>query len=171
MESYAVRRNGSTAVFVESGWDAELRSASAGLATATLVVLLICTSRECLAETGITVAMVQPATVSSLAVATGMSDVVQPEARTKVRRLSELDALMAVRMGPTSVTARETDESIAAAVARGNDKNLERPKPFRKKSNDLFRSQREVQIGDEEMLVRLRVRPTTRNAMSVEVRF
>jgi hypothetical protein len=56
-------------------------------------------------------------------------------------------------------------------VARGNDKKLERPNPFRKKSSDLFRSQRQIQIGDEEMVMRLRVRPKTRNAMSVEFRF
>jgi hypothetical protein len=100
-----------------------------------------------------------------------MADYVPAATRPKVRRLNELDALMAVRLGPKPVTARETDASIAAAVARGNDKKLERPNPFRKKSSDLFRSQRQIQIGDEEMVMRLRVRPKTRNAMSVEFRF
>ncbi len=165
MESKAVRHDG-------SAWPAELRFASSGLATATLVVLLICTSRECLAaEPGVSVAMLGKASVSSLATTADMADVVPSATRPKVRRLRELDALMAVRMGAEPVSARETDEAIAAAVARGNDKKLERPKPFRKKSNDLFRSQRAVQIGDEEMLLRLRVRPKTRNAMSVELRF
>jgi hypothetical protein len=164
MESNAVRNDG-------SAWDAELRFASNGLATATLVVLLICASRESLAESGVSVAMVGNASVSSLATTGSMADYVPAATRPKVRRLNELDALMAVRLGPKPVTARETDASIAAAVARGNDKKLERPNPFRKKSSDLFRSQRQIQIGDEEMVMRLRVRPKTRNAMSVEFRF
>ncbi len=166
MESKAIRNDA-------SAWDAELRFASNGLATATLVVLLICSSRECLAETGVSsVAMVGHATVSTLATSATRIDSSPWLARTPERRLRALDTLLAVHADPNPIaTARETDASIAAAVARGNDKRLERPKPFRKKSNDLFRSQREVQLGDEEVVVRLRVRPKTRNAMSVEVRF
>ena len=154
-----------------SAWDAELRFASNGLATATLMVLLVCASRESLAENGVSVAMAGNATVSTLASTAARFDTAVSPVRIPEPRLRDLDLLLAVRSAPTSVTARETDAAIAAAVARGNDKRLERPKPFRKKSNDLFRSQREVHFGDEELLVRVRVRPKTRNAMSVELRF
>jgi len=67
--------------------------------------------------------------------------------------------------------APSVDESLAAAVEGGSDASLERPDPFRKRSFDLFRTEREVEIGDREMRVRLRVRPKTRETVSVELRF
>ena len=67
--------------------------------------------------------------------------------------------------------AEIADESIAAAVNRGTNPDLKRLSGFRKKSTDLFNTERQVEIGDQEMLVRLRVRAKARKAMSVEVKF
>ena len=173
MESFEVRNHESAAVAIWMGLDAELRLASNGLATATLVVFLLCASRESLAQTAAEAGTSLASTVSmagAVAVAVAGDPPIGVSA-TKLRRLREFDALLAVRNGPETVTARETDEAIAAAVSRGTAKELERPQPFRKKSNDLFRTQRAVQIGNQEMLVRLRLRPKTREVMSVEFRF
>jgi len=156
------------------GLDAELRLASTSLATATLVVLLLCATREGLAQTGAagggSAGQVTAVLASaSIPTADALPLVVDPP---KIQRLRELDALLAVRGGlATPISARQTDEAIAAAVARGTAKDLAKPKAFRKKSNDLFRTQRDVQILDQEMQVRLRLRAKTRNAMSVELRF
>ncbi len=177
MESCEVWKIGSATVPAWMGLDAELRFASTGLATATLVVLLVCASREGLAESGSAGGSMRGEAVTLLASATtSMSTalvVEAPSARltTKVRRLRELETLLAVRGGLAPVSARETDAAIVAATARGNDKALERPKAFRKKSTDLFRTQRQVQIGNQEMQVRLRLRAKSRNAVSVELRF
>jgi hypothetical protein len=67
--------------------------------------------------------------------------------------------------------AEITDESIAAAVNRGTNPDLKRLSGFRKKSTDLFNTERQVEIGNQELLVRLRVRAKARKAMSVEVKF
>jgi len=67
--------------------------------------------------------------------------------------------------------AQRTDESIAAAVEVGNNPDLEPVSKFRKRSTDLFRTEREVEIGQREMLLRLRLRAKTRRAVSVELRF
>ena len=82
-----------------------------------------------------------------------------------------LDALLAV---PTTryVHFREsTDEALAAAVRNGNDPGLERPNPFRKRKIDLFRSEHPLVIGENEMLLRLRLRAKMSEAVSVELRF
>ena len=153
--------------------EAELRFASSSLATATLVVLLVCATREGIAQTGATGdSLGGNATTTVALVSTGGSPPAAAVLPTiKVQQLCDFDALLAVRGGSTPITARQTDAAIAAATARGHAKDLERPQPFRKKSTDLFRTQREVQIGNQEMLVRLRLRAKTRNAMSVELRF
>lgn len=65
--------------------------------------------------------------------------------------------------------AERTDAFLAEAVARGSDPL--RPSAFRKRNIDLFRSEREVEIGEQEMLLRLRLRAKTRETMSVELRF
>jgi hypothetical protein len=177
MESYDVWKIGPATVPAWMGLDAERRLASTGLATATLVVLLVCTTQEALAETGSAVRSMRGEAVTLLASTTNsMSTALVAEApsarlSTKVRRLREIEALLAVRGGLAPVTPRETDAANVAAAERGHDKALERPKAFRKKNTDLFRTQREVQIGDQEMQVRLRLRAKSRNAVSVELRF
>lgn len=75
----------------------------------------------------------------------------------------------AVVMG--SWKPKTTDERLAAAIAIGNNPDLEPRKPFRKRSRDLFRTERPVSIGNAEMLVRLRIRAKARQAMSVELHF
>jgi len=67
--------------------------------------------------------------------------------------------------------APTTDEVLAAAVARGSNPALEPKKPFRKRSADLFRTERPVEIGDAQMVLRLRLRAKSREAMSVELHF
>lgn len=172
MESSAIRKNDSATLAVPPiGWEAELRFASNGLAASALLLLILCASQECLAETGSSVPAMRDDSPASLAAAIEVAEVVAPTPRPS--SLREIDALLAVRSVQSGARAREraTDAAIADAVERGNPRELERKKPFRKKSADLFRSEREIQIGDEEMLVRLRLRAKTRNAMSVELRF
>jgi hypothetical protein len=67
--------------------------------------------------------------------------------------------------------AQLTDDSIAAAVERGTNPDLEHRSGFRKRSQDLFRTEREIEIGNQEMLVRLRLRAKSRETVSVELRF
>lgn len=172
MESTAIRTNDSATLPARTtGWEAELQMASNGLAAATLVALLVCTPQPGLAEPGSSIPALLDGGLAALASPIDVAEVVPPTAPPSPRR--EIDALLAVRGVQPGVRAREqaTDEAIASAVERGNPRELERKKPFRKKSTDLFRSEREIQIGDEEMLVRLRLRAKTRNAMSVELRF
>ncbi|MBW2423486.1 MAG: hypothetical protein JRG86_04520 [Deltaproteobacteria bacterium] len=68
-------------------------------------------------------------------------------------------------------TAQATDEALAAAVAEGSRKDLERESGFRKRNTDLFRAEREVEIGDKEMRLRLRLRAKQREAVRVELKF
>lgn len=83
-----------------------------------------------------------------------------------------LDPLFAVPgLMPFRSDAQRTDESLAAAVEVGNNPDLEPVSKFRKRSTDLFRTEREVEIGQREMLLRLRLRAKTRRAVSVELRF
>lgn len=64
-----------------------------------------------------------------------------------------------------------TDEVLVAAVAEGTNPDLEPRNPFRKRSRDLFRTERPLTIGNREMLLRLRLRAKARRAMSVELHF
>lgn len=83
-----------------------------------------------------------------------------------------LESLLTLRASAMHLPkARSTDELLAAAVALGTNPDLEPKKPFRKRSRDLFRTERPVSIGNADMLVRLRLRAKARRAMSVEVRF
>ena len=172
MESLDVRNSEFASVAVWMGLDAELRLASNSLATATLVVCLLCASRESLAQGSEARSSLAPSVsmAGSVAVAIVGEQPVGLSA-TRMRRLSEFDSLLAVRNRPATASARETDAAIAAAVSQGSAKELVRPNPFRKKNSDLFRTQRAVQIGNQEMLLRLRLQPKTREVMSVEVRF
>jgi len=83
-----------------------------------------------------------------------------------------LEALLTLRSNVMHLApAKTTDELLAAAVALGTNPDLEPRNPFRKRSRDLFRTERPVSIGNADMLVRLRLRAKARRAMSVEVRF
>ncbi len=73
--------------------------------------------------------------------------------------------------GVGSWKPQTTDEVLAAAVANGPNPDLEPRNPFRKRSRDLFRTERPVSIGNAELLLRLRLRAKTRKAVSVELRF
>lgn len=64
-----------------------------------------------------------------------------------------------------------TDEILAATLAGGSNPDLERPNPFRKRSRDLFRTERPVSIGDADMVLRLRLRARINRAVAVELRF
>ncbi len=177
MERYEVRQAVQSAVPAWIGMDAELRSASAGLATATLVVILLCATREGFAQTGAASDRVREDAAPDqprfdLLGRRPSLPAERPAASVARQQGSrELEALLAVRSGSAPITARQTDEAIVAAAARGLAKELEKPQPFRRKNTDLFRTQRAVQLGNQEMLLRLRLRANTRNAMSVELRF
>jgi hypothetical protein len=80
--------------------------------------------------------------------------------------------LFTSNFGSSSWKPATVDETLAIAVARGSSPEPERRNPFRKRSRDLFKTKfREVKIGRAEMLMRLRLRAKSRNAISVEVRF
>ena len=66
--------------------------------------------------------------------------------------------------------AEIADAEIAAAVERGTNPELAKKNAFRKRNLDLFRTEREVEIGEQEMLLRLRLRAKSRETMSVELR-
>lgn len=175
MDRTLIRMVDSALPDVWTGIDAGLRSASAGLATATLVVVIFGTTPEAQAQTGSSRAMVQsiePAVVPAKATSAATSDAAIALPLGRSQTLRDLDALLAVRGGGAApISARQADRAIAAAAARGVVGELERPQGFRKKSNDLFRKQRALQVGNQEMLLRLRLRAKTRNAMSIELRF
>lgn len=83
-----------------------------------------------------------------------------------------LAELLIVRgSGVGSWKPQTTDEVLAAAVANGTNPDLEPRNPFRRRSRDLFRTERPVSIGNADMLLRLRLRAKTRKAVSVELRF
>lgn len=67
--------------------------------------------------------------------------------------------------------AQIADESIAEAVEQGTNSDLNPLSAFRKRRSDLFRAERPVEIGEQEMLIRLRLRAKARKAMSVELHF
>lgn len=84
----------------------------------------------------------------------------------------ELDELLFVPGARRdSWRARTTDEAIADAVALGTNPDLEPRNPFRKRSRDLFRTERPVTIGRQELLMRLRLKAKASEAVSVEFRF
>ena len=67
--------------------------------------------------------------------------------------------------------AERTDELLAIFIEQGLPASLASPSAFRKRNLDLFRTEREIEIGQQEMLVRLRLRAKSRETMSVEFRF
>jgi hypothetical protein len=84
---------------------------------------------------------------------------------------SPLEDLLAVPDLGRAWTAGSGDQALVTAVALGNDPDLEPLAPFRKRNLDLFSTERPVVIGRAEMVLRLRVRPSTKKAMSLELRF
>lgn len=67
--------------------------------------------------------------------------------------------------------AQTADRAIALAVERGTNPDLEPKKPFRKRNVDLFRTERPVEIGRQEMILRLRLRAKLKRAISVQLKF
>jgi len=72
---------------------------------------------------------------------------------------------------PDPSPAAAADRAIAEAVEAGSDPSLELPDPFRKRDFDLIRGERDVEIGGREMELRWRVRPKTKETISLELRF
>ena len=67
--------------------------------------------------------------------------------------------------------AERTDEFLAVVIEQSLPASLARPSAFRKRNLDLFRTERGIEVGRQEMLVRLRLRAKSRETMSVEFRF
>ena len=95
-----------------------------------------------------------------------------PPAAAPAPVVRDLDRLLSVPSTHAHrAEARSADEAIAAAVRLGSADRIVRPSGFRKRNADLFRSEHPVEFARQEMLLRLRLRAKTRNAMSVELRF
>ena len=84
---------------------------------------------------------------------------------------SPLEDLLSVPDQGVEWNDQAGDEALVAAVAQGNDPDLEPLDPFRKRKLDLFSTERPVVIGRSEMLLRLRVRASRKETMSVELHF
>jgi hypothetical protein len=84
---------------------------------------------------------------------------------------NSLESLLIVPNRSFSWPSESTDDSLAIAVALGNDPSLERKSNFRKKKFDLFRTERAVTILEREMLLRFRLRAKAKETVSVELRF
>ena len=69
------------------------------------------------------------------------------------------------------IALRTQVDAMTASFTRQPGEQVVKPSGFRKRSADLFRAQRDVKIGHQEMQVRLRLRAKSRNAISVELRF
>ncbi|MFK7895097.1 MAG: hypothetical protein AB8G23_04630 [Myxococcota bacterium] len=147
---------------------------------AVLSLALMFASRAALAETAELVAAAAPP--ASLAPAGGAfpqasADFTAPPVgkgtvvTARIVPLRDLEPLLAVRATPPNNPGQDADATIAAAVAEGSRPDLEPRKPFRKKNFDLFRTEHEVQIMRNDMLLRLRLRAKSRETMSVELRF
>ena len=86
--------------------------------------------------------------------------------------VASLDQLLSLPgdSAPLSETER-TDRTVAVDLMRGAAGASPRLSGFRNRSHDLFRTERSIAIGAQEMLVRLRLRAKSRRAMSIELRF
>lgn len=134
---------------------AEARSNEALLVGAGLAGLLMVFAMVFLAH---------PAAAGPAAIAAPQASVMSPAAG--------LEALLAVPEDRSPRTQAEiADETIAAAVARGPAPETERAGGFRKRNQDLFRTERPLEIGEQDMLLRLRLRAKARETMSLELRF
>lgn len=92
-------------------------------------------------------------------------------AQTPATPMASLASLLLVPSLDPNDRPPTTDEYLAAAIEQGSQPGLERKNPFRKRSIDLFRSEHDVEILRQDMRLRFRVRPKSRETMSVELRF
>ena len=87
-----------------------------------------------------------------------------------LERSEALEVLLEVpNLTPSRV--EQTDASLITAAQAGTNPELRKKSAFRKRSVDLFRTERDIEILRQEMQLRFRVRPKTRETMSVELRF
>ncbi len=105
--------------------------------------------------------------------ASPLPDVSAPPPTMRVVSLESLTLLPSSRdaEAPNASHAAAADRAIAAAVDAGSDPSLEALNPFRKRDFDLIRGERDVEIGGREMELRWRVRPKTKETISLELRF
>lgn len=80
------------------------------------------------------------------------------------------DALVEARE-PRLVTRPAVDGSRMEADRSLGEGDVVRKSGFRKRSTDLFRAQRNLHLGHQDVQLRLRLRAKSRNAISVELRF
>ena len=107
---------------------------------------------------------------SPAAAETSPDDVVPAAPFLELERGDSLELLLEVPgLVPTRV--EETDASLATAARAGTNPELRKESAFRKRSVDLFHTERDIEILRQEMQLRFRVRPKTRETMSVELRF
>lgn len=145
--------------------EATTRSADLGwldltaLTASTIFLMALLLSRPTLAE---------PASI-------GFGSNPEPSVAVKVAEAPSFEALELLLAVPAHHDGRSeaerTDEFLAVVIGQGLPASLRRPSAFRKRNVDLFRTEREIEIGRQEMLVRLRLRAKSRETMSVEFRF
>ena len=83
-----------------------------------------------------------------------------------------LEALLSVPPVRDERTAAErTDVDLVEAVAPRNESLRVSTTGFKRRSIDLFRAERPVEVGQQDMLLRLRLRARSRETMSVELRY
>lgn len=86
--------------------------------------------------------------------------------------LRSLEALLSVPpVRDVRTAAERTDLFLAEAIARRGGERRVATTGFKKRSIDLFRAERPVEVGQQEMLLRLRLRAKSRETMSVELRY
>ena len=74
-------------------------------------------------------------------------------------------------MRDESAAAERTDMYLVEAVAHRSEGVRVSTTGFKRRSIDLFRAERPVEVGQQEMLLRLRLRAKSRETMSVELRY
>ena len=86
--------------------------------------------------------------------------------------LRSLESLLSVPPVRDERTAAErTDVDLVEAVAHRSEGERVSTTGFKRRSIDLFRAERPVEVGQQEMLLRLRLRAKSRETMSVELRY
>lgn len=98
---------------------------------------------------------------------------IAPTHSTSRPHLAKMFAALTILVAPVYAFAqgRPAATTIAPLAPRDADQPVTRPSGFRKRSTDLFRVQRKLQIGHQDVQLRLRLRAKSRNAISVELRF
>ena len=98
-----------------------------------------------------------------------LANAAMPISPAGVRSLEALLSVPPVRDERTA--AERTDVYLAEAIARRAGDTRVATTGFKKRSIDLFRAERPVEVGQQEMLLRLRLRAKSRETMSVELRY